>query len=107
MDWKWWNSKELKIPPPKKKTSADWGSRCEDSGRTKDLPTLGPRFEARNKTRNLPCGGRSKGWEEFCDFEPCLKTNFGSSVNDLPNFSTKISGMQTSCWDKWLSLSFS
>ncbi|GBN23844.1 hypothetical protein AVEN_163360-1 [Araneus ventricosus] len=43
--------------------------------------------------------GRSKGWEEFCDFEPCLKTNFGTSVNVLPNFSTKMSGIQTSCWD--------
>ncbi|GBN08510.1 hypothetical protein AVEN_111938-1 [Araneus ventricosus] len=33
----------------------------------------------------------------LCDFEPCLKTNFGTSVNDLPNFSTKMSGIQTSC----------
>ncbi|GBM92000.1 hypothetical protein AVEN_27599-1 [Araneus ventricosus] len=31
------------------------------------------------------------GWEEFCDFEPCLRTNFGTSVNDLPNFLTKMS----------------
>ncbi|GBL85194.1 hypothetical protein AVEN_222686-1 [Araneus ventricosus] len=32
--------------------------RCEGSGKTKDLPTLGLRVEARNKTRNLPHGGR-------------------------------------------------
>ncbi|GBM13462.1 hypothetical protein AVEN_40403-1 [Araneus ventricosus] len=47
------------------------------------------------------------GWEEFCDFEPCLKTNCGTSVNVLPNFSINMSGIHTSCWDKWLSLSFS
>ncbi|GBN74030.1 hypothetical protein AVEN_18813-1 [Araneus ventricosus] len=40
------------------------------------------------------------GEEEFCDFEPCLKTYFGTSVNDLPNFSTKMSGIQTSFGDK-------
>ncbi|GBN62155.1 hypothetical protein AVEN_156071-1 [Araneus ventricosus] len=34
-------------------------------------------------------------WVEFCDFEPCLKINFGSSVNTLPNFSTKMAGEKT------------
>ncbi|GBM40400.1 hypothetical protein AVEN_106143-1 [Araneus ventricosus] len=32
--------------------------RCEGSGTTKDLPTLGPRVEGRNEIRNLPSGGR-------------------------------------------------
>ncbi|GBN19037.1 hypothetical protein AVEN_253334-1 [Araneus ventricosus] len=32
--------------------------RCKGSGKTKDLPTLGPRVEARNETRNPPRGGR-------------------------------------------------
>ncbi|GBL96082.1 hypothetical protein AVEN_104321-1 [Araneus ventricosus] len=36
-------------------------------------------------------GRRRKGWEEFCDFEPYLKTNFGTFVKVLPNFSTKMS----------------
>ncbi|GBN27135.1 hypothetical protein AVEN_120330-1 [Araneus ventricosus] len=76
------------------------GPRCEGSGKTKDLPTLGPRVEARNEIRNPPCGEEECRREEFCDFEPCLKTNFGTSVNVLPNFSTKMSGIQTSCWDK-------
>ncbi|GBM43111.1 hypothetical protein AVEN_222167-1 [Araneus ventricosus] len=31
------------------------GPRCEGSGKTKDLHTLGPRFEVRNETRNPPC----------------------------------------------------
>ncbi|GBO20343.1 hypothetical protein AVEN_182847-1 [Araneus ventricosus] len=32
--------------------------RCEGSGKTKDLPTLAPRVEARNENRNHPRGGR-------------------------------------------------
>ncbi|GBN50066.1 hypothetical protein AVEN_103519-1 [Araneus ventricosus] len=32
--------------------------RCEGSGKTKDLPTLAPRVEARNETRNPPSRGR-------------------------------------------------
>ncbi|GBN56979.1 hypothetical protein AVEN_51936-1 [Araneus ventricosus] len=32
--------------------------RCEGSGKTKDLPILAPRVEARNETRNPPRGGR-------------------------------------------------
>ncbi|GBN80528.1 hypothetical protein AVEN_202193-1 [Araneus ventricosus] len=34
--------------------------RCEGSGKTKDLPTLAPRVEARNETRNPPREGRGK-----------------------------------------------
>ncbi|GBN86126.1 hypothetical protein AVEN_1763-1 [Araneus ventricosus] len=75
-------------------TDSNLGPRCEGSGKTKDLPTLEPCVEARNPL----CGGEEEyGWEEFCDFVPCLKTNFGTSVNVLPNFSTKMSGIQTSC----------
>ncbi|GBO33600.1 hypothetical protein AVEN_175653-1 [Araneus ventricosus] len=60
--------------------------RCEGNGKTKDLTSLAPRIEARNKTRN-PARG-----EEFSFFEPCLKTEFGTSVNALPNDSTKMGG---------------
>ncbi|GBL83042.1 hypothetical protein AVEN_165275-1 [Araneus ventricosus] len=72
-----------------KTSSADsnLGPRCEAIGTSKDLPTLEPRFEGRNETRNLPCG-----WIEFCDFEPCPKINFGTYVNALPNFSIKMGG---------------
>ncbi|GBN82081.1 hypothetical protein AVEN_86900-1 [Araneus ventricosus] len=28
-------------------------------------------------------GRRSKGWKEFCDFEPCLESNFGTSVKSF------------------------
>ncbi|GBN58028.1 hypothetical protein AVEN_80846-1 [Araneus ventricosus] len=35
--------------------------RCEDSDKTKDLPTLAPRVETRYETRNPPHGGRV--WE--------------------------------------------
>ncbi|GBO41688.1 hypothetical protein AVEN_270292-1 [Araneus ventricosus] len=43
-----------------KTQSADYNlrPRCEGSGKTKDLTTLAPRTEARNETRNPPCGGR-------------------------------------------------
>ncbi|GBM07829.1 hypothetical protein AVEN_33108-1 [Araneus ventricosus] len=43
-----------------KSQSADshFRPRCEGSGLTKDLPTLAPRVEARNETRNPPRGGR-------------------------------------------------
>ncbi|GBO41349.1 hypothetical protein AVEN_137362-1 [Araneus ventricosus] len=53
--------------------------RCEASGKTKDLRTLTPRVEARNETRNPRVGEEESGWQEFCDFEPCLKTNFGKT----------------------------
>ncbi|GBN47688.1 hypothetical protein AVEN_143005-1 [Araneus ventricosus] len=32
--------------------------RCEGSGKTEDLPTLAPRVEARNETRNPPAWGK-------------------------------------------------
>ncbi|GBO07240.1 hypothetical protein AVEN_141565-1 [Araneus ventricosus] len=35
------------------------------------------------------------GWQEIYDFEACLKTNFGTSVDALPNFSTKVGGKKT------------
>ncbi|GBN81045.1 hypothetical protein AVEN_211754-1 [Araneus ventricosus] len=41
----------------------------------------------------IPRVGEKCEWEEFCYFEPYLKTNFGPSVNDLPNFSTKMIGI--------------
>ncbi|GBL85743.1 hypothetical protein AVEN_185336-1 [Araneus ventricosus] len=65
--------------------------RCEGSGKTKDLPTLAPRIEARKPH----VGKEESGWQEFCDFEPCVKTNFGTSVNALLNFSTKMGGEKT------------
>ncbi|GBN81277.1 hypothetical protein AVEN_67812-1 [Araneus ventricosus] len=37
-------------------------------------------------------GQEDSEWQEFCDFDPCLKINFGTSVNALPNFSTKMGG---------------
>ncbi|GBM57059.1 hypothetical protein AVEN_157025-1 [Araneus ventricosus] len=40
-------------------------------------------------------GEEEHGWEEFCDFEPCHKTNFGTSVIALPNFSIKMGGKIT------------
>ncbi|GBO08463.1 hypothetical protein AVEN_60840-1 [Araneus ventricosus] len=41
---------------------SDLRPRCEGSGKTKDLPTLGSRVEAINEIRNPPCGGgRVKG----------------------------------------------
>ncbi|GBM81017.1 hypothetical protein AVEN_138287-1 [Araneus ventricosus] len=65
------------------------GPRLEDSDTSKDRPTLRPRVEGRNGTRNLSVW-EEEGleWVEFCDFESCLKTNFGASVNDVPHFST-------------------
>ncbi|GBM01074.1 hypothetical protein AVEN_136629-1 [Araneus ventricosus] len=64
--------------------------RCESSGQTKDLPTLAHRFEARNETRNPRSGGRGVWVAGILRLEPCLRTNFGSSVNTLPNFSTEM-----------------
>ncbi|GBM37061.1 hypothetical protein AVEN_228080-1 [Araneus ventricosus] len=84
MNWKWWNCYEFKTPS----TDSNLGPRFEGSGETKDLPTLGPRIEVRKETRNV--GKEKYRWEEFCDFEPCIKTKFGTSVNALPNFSTKM-----------------
>ncbi|GBO41567.1 hypothetical protein AVEN_177920-1 [Araneus ventricosus] len=41
-------------------------------------------------------GEEESGWQKFCDFEPPLKTNFGTSVYALPNFSTKMGGEKPS-----------
>ncbi|GBN49045.1 hypothetical protein AVEN_189655-1 [Araneus ventricosus] len=77
--------------------NSNLGSRCEAIGKTKDLPTLAPRDEGRKETRILPCGGEEEyEWVEFCDFEPCLRINFGTSVNALPNFSAKMGGEKIS-----------
>ncbi|GBM54198.1 hypothetical protein AVEN_11263-1 [Araneus ventricosus] len=75
-----------------KTQSADSNLRpqCEGSGKTKDLPTLAPHVQGRNETRDPPSGGRGVWWEKFCEFEPCLETNFGTSMNALPNFSIKM-----------------
>ncbi|GBM32693.1 hypothetical protein AVEN_223473-1 [Araneus ventricosus] len=45
-----------------KTQSADSNLRpqCEGSSKTKDVPTLAPRVEARNETRNPPSGGRGE-----------------------------------------------
>ncbi|GBN61498.1 hypothetical protein AVEN_232442-1 [Araneus ventricosus] len=79
-----------------KTQSADFNlsPRCEGSGKTKDLPTLAPGVEGKKGTRNLPCG--EGGEVEFCSFEPCLKTNFGTSVNTLPYFRLKWVGKNRS-----------
>ncbi|GBM42329.1 hypothetical protein AVEN_203566-1 [Araneus ventricosus] len=70
--------------------------RCDGSGKTKDLPTLARRVEARNETRNSRVEEEESGWQEFCDFEPCLKTNFGTSVNALLIFLLKWVRKKTS-----------
>ncbi|GBM28797.1 hypothetical protein AVEN_130505-1 [Araneus ventricosus] len=70
--------------------------RCEGRSKTKDLLTLAPRVEVRNETRNPQRGRRATWWQEFCNFELCLKTNFGTSVNALPNFFTKMGGEKNS-----------
>ncbi|GBN39381.1 hypothetical protein AVEN_72125-1 [Araneus ventricosus] len=58
MDWKWWNSNELKILNSIRR----FQPRCEGSRRTKDLPTLGLRVKGRDETKNPPCGrGGAKG----------------------------------------------
>ncbi|GBM18168.1 hypothetical protein AVEN_151711-1 [Araneus ventricosus] len=61
---------------------SDLGPRLEDSGTSKDLPTLKPRVEGRNETLNFPGRGR------ILRLRPLSKTNFGASVNDVPHFST-------------------
>ncbi|GBN12058.1 hypothetical protein AVEN_190412-1 [Araneus ventricosus] len=61
---KWIGSDGIPKNSKSKTPSADsnLGPRCEGSGKTKDLPTLGLRVEARNETRNPPCrGGGVKG----------------------------------------------
>ncbi|GBM87651.1 hypothetical protein AVEN_214152-1 [Araneus ventricosus] len=68
--------------------------RLKSSGTSKDLPTLGPRVEMRLEISRV--GKEEDGWVDFCDFEPCLRTNFGTSVNDLPYFSTIMGGKKQS-----------
>ncbi|GBL92153.1 hypothetical protein AVEN_91501-1 [Araneus ventricosus] len=41
-------------------------------------------------------GEKEFGWQKFFDFKPCLTRNFGTSVNDLNKFSTKMGGIKTS-----------
>ncbi|GBL94732.1 hypothetical protein AVEN_71867-1 [Araneus ventricosus] len=65
---------------------------CEGSGKTKYLPTLAPRVEARNETRNLPRGGREVWVTGILRLRTLSQTNLGTSVNSLPNFSTKMGG---------------
>ncbi|GBN90694.1 hypothetical protein AVEN_136421-1, partial [Araneus ventricosus] len=62
------------------------------------FPWVMPLVEARNETQNPLRGDfefmrevwvvyeKEYGWQKFGDFEPCLKANFGTSVNALPNF---------------------
>ncbi|GBM01070.1 hypothetical protein AVEN_136626-1 [Araneus ventricosus] len=82
-----------------KTSSADCnlGPRCESSAKTKNLPTLGPRVEARNETRNPPCSGRGMWVGRILRLGTLSQNNFGASVNVLPNFSTKMSGIQITC----------
>ncbi|GBM53580.1 hypothetical protein AVEN_205702-1, partial [Araneus ventricosus] len=47
------------------------------------------------KLENSRVGVEEGGYVEFCDLEPCLKTNFGKSVNALPYFSTKMGGTKS------------
>ncbi|GBN72205.1 hypothetical protein AVEN_117733-1 [Araneus ventricosus] len=61
--------------------------RLEGRGTSKDLPTLRPRVEGRNESFSITRIGE-EGEVEFCDCEPCLKTDLGASVNDVPHFST-------------------
>ncbi|GBM82197.1 hypothetical protein AVEN_179508-1 [Araneus ventricosus] len=63
--------------------------RCEDNGKTKDLPILVLRDEGRNEIPIPSMGGEELG-VEFCHFEPCLKTKFGASMNALSIFSSKM-----------------
>ncbi|GBM54770.1 hypothetical protein AVEN_259942-1 [Araneus ventricosus] len=56
--YEWWNSNQLKIQDLC--ADSNLRPRCEASGISKDLPTLEPRVEARNETRNLPCAGERR-----------------------------------------------
>ncbi|GBM12363.1 hypothetical protein AVEN_211550-1 [Araneus ventricosus] len=85
-------------------THSNLRPRCEASGTLKDLSTLEPRLEGRNETRNLRVGGKECGWIEFLDFEPYLKTNFGTSVTNgiaslLLNAQLKTFGCNVQFWN--------
>ncbi|GBM08760.1 hypothetical protein AVEN_963-1 [Araneus ventricosus] len=49
---------EKKLKSKTQSTDSNLRSRCEGSGKTKDLPTLAPRVESGSETRNPPRGGR-------------------------------------------------
>ncbi|GBO19992.1 hypothetical protein AVEN_82916-1 [Araneus ventricosus] len=57
-DWKWWNSVELKIQNFIRRFQ--FWTLIRGSCKTKDLPTLGPRVEAVNDTRNSPVLGKRR-----------------------------------------------
>ncbi|GBL84860.1 hypothetical protein AVEN_93882-1 [Araneus ventricosus] len=63
---KWIGSGGIPKNSKSKTPSADFslGPRCEGSGKIKNLPTLSPRVEHRNETRNPLCGGGGSG--RFC-----------------------------------------
>ncbi|GBL80351.1 hypothetical protein AVEN_92261-1 [Araneus ventricosus] len=69
------------------------GPRCKGSGKKSICLhwDLASRLEIEFEIPRV--GEEEYGWDEFCDFELCLKTNFGSFVNDLPNFYAKMSGI--------------
>ncbi|GBM66285.1 hypothetical protein AVEN_239544-1 [Araneus ventricosus] len=71
---------------------SDLEPRCEASGKTIVLPNwdLVSRLEMKLEIPRV--GEEESGWQEVCDSQPCLKTNIGTSVNALPNFSTKMGG---------------
>ncbi|GBN87501.1 hypothetical protein AVEN_201352-1 [Araneus ventricosus] len=98
MDWKWWNSNELKIQNSIRRFR-DLYAKVAVKQRICLYWDTSSKLEMKLEIPRV--GEEDDGWEEVCDFEPCLKTNFGTSMNALPNFSIKMSGIQTSCWDKW------
>ncbi|GBL77857.1 hypothetical protein AVEN_143203-1 [Araneus ventricosus] len=74
--------------------------RCEGSGKQRNCLhwNLASRLEMKLEIPRV--GEEESGWQELCDFEPCLETNFGTFVNALFNFSTKMVGKNRSL-DKW------
>ncbi|GBL97360.1 hypothetical protein AVEN_170476-1 [Araneus ventricosus] len=71
---KWIRSGEIQKKSKTPSADSDLGPRCEASRRTKDLPTLAPRVEARNETRNPPCrGGGVKGERNSATLNLVLK----------------------------------
>ncbi|GBN67627.1 hypothetical protein AVEN_205752-1 [Araneus ventricosus] len=77
-----------------KTESADSNLRPRCEGSTKQSICLHWRLATRleMKLKIFPAGEEESGWQEFCDIEPCLKTNFGTFLNALPNFATKMGG---------------
>ncbi|GBN23723.1 hypothetical protein AVEN_118438-1 [Araneus ventricosus] len=90
-DSKWWNSKELKIQSSIRRFKFETSMRGKRQNKGSAFHWhLASRLEMKLEIPRL--GEEDSGWEKFCDFEPRFKTNFGTSVNALPNFSTKIGG---------------